>query len=297
MEQYFMKNTYLLFGAMLLLLGCTNHDTIAIDDKKPWDFPPIDNTKEMGVSTDLSAPTVTDVKLDSMKIFYYQDYAGYSNNFPEMASKVQTKETPVAPYFYEIKHYFTYHKNGFLDKRTILYNDFYNKEKFKFIFDFTYLDNQLAGVTLDFYENNNLQHSIFQNYDDTTEKVLLDKIQANQFNIVSLENKIFVTPKNVYNPERNLLPSNVKLQFAAVFYAAPHNGIYDDLLEPLLNYFIHDNYINTHVTFLKEHKNLNGFVIPIDNIQYKVRQDHYPEIIQYGNVKNGGFKYLYYYNK
>nr|WP_298003621.1 hypothetical protein [uncultured Flavobacterium sp.] len=57
------------------------------------------------------------VKLDSMKMYYYEDYINYSPNLPGMTYNYETKESHPPSTLLEIKHYFTYEANGFVDKR------------------------------------------------------------------------------------------------------------------------------------------------------------------------------------
>lgn len=47
----------------------------------------------MGVGTTLSTPTAMNVKLDSMKMYYYEDYINYSPNLPGMKYNYETKES------------------------------------------------------------------------------------------------------------------------------------------------------------------------------------------------------------
>lgn len=294
-----MKNKYLSVAIFsFLLFSCTNNDAEIVENYTS-DFPNIDNTQQMGVGTTLSAPTSKNVKLDSMKVCYYQDFNSFSPNIPKSSYKSETKTTPVNPFLMEIKHYFTYEANGFVDTRTIEVDkhDWYSN-KFKFVFDYDYNnENELNNIKVDLYVND--EKVITQNlpYTSATEQQFLNQIQTNEYNIIKLGSTEYTTPKNVFNPERNLLPTNTKLQFIGLFSSEIYNSSYDDLLELLEGYFTHNMYINTHNTFLKELKNRNGFVVPSSNIQYKVRQDHYPEIIQYGNVSSGGYRYLYYYKK
>lgn len=293
-----MKNKYLsLTFLSVLLFSCNNNDEEIVENYTS-DFPNIDNTQAMGVGETLSTPTSTDVKLDSMKMYYYEDYINYSPNLPGMVYKYETKESHPPPMLNEVNHYFTYEENGFVDKRTIIVSDFYNKAKFKFILDHDYnSENQLNNVKVDFYEDNELVISQSLNYTSETEQHFLNLTQTNEYNIIKVGNIEYTTPKNVYNPERNLLPGNTKMQYLALFSSDIYNSSYDGLLELLDGYFTHNMYINTHATFVKKSPDQNGIVVPPSNVQFKVRQDHYPEIIQYGNVYAGGYRYLYYYKK
>lgn len=291
-----MKNKYLsLTFLSVLLFSCNNNDEEIVENYTS-DFPNIDNTQAMGVGTTLSTPTSTNVKLDSMKMYYYEDYISYSPNLPGMVYKYETKESHPPPVLNEINHYFTYEENGFVDKRTIVISDFYTKAKFKFILDHDYnSENQLNNVKVDFYADSELVISQSLNYTSETEQHFLNLTQTNEYNIIKVGNIEYTTPKNVYNPERNLLPGNTKMQYLALFSSNIYNSSYDGLLELLDGYFTHNMYINTHATFVKKSQDQNGIVVPPSNVQFKVRQDHYPEIIQYGNVNSGGYRYLYYY--
>ena len=40
---------------------------------------------------------------------------------------------------------------------------------------------------------------------------------------------------------------------------------------------------------------MNEEFISLANLQYQVRSNHYPEIIQFGNLGSGGVRVLYYY--
>ena len=293
-----MKNKYLSLAFLsVLLFSCNNNDDEIVENYTS-DFPNIDNTQTMGVGTTLSTPIATNVKLDSMKMYYYADYSSYSPNLPGMTYKYETKTTPIPPFFMEVNHYFTYETNGFVDKRTIVISDFYTKEKFKFILDHDYNnENQLNNVKVDFYADNELVITQSLNYTSQTEQHFLNQTQTNEYNIIKVGNIEYTTPKNVYNPERNLLPGNTKMQYLALFSSDIYNSSYDGLLELLDGYFTHNMYINAHATFVNKSQDQNGIVVPPSNVQFKVRQDHYPEIIQYGNVNSGGYRYLYYYKK
>lgn len=101
-----MKNKYLsLTFLSVLLFSCNNNDAEIVESYTS-DFPNIDNTQTMGVSTTLSTPIATNVKLDSMKMYYYADYSSYSPNLPGMTYKYETKTTPIPPFFMEVNHYF-----------------------------------------------------------------------------------------------------------------------------------------------------------------------------------------------
>lgn len=295
-----MKNKYLSLAFLsVLLLSCTNNDAEIVENYTV-DFPNIDNTQAMGVGATLSTPTSTNVKLDSMKMYYYADYSNYSPNLPGMTYKYETKTTPVNPSLMEVKQSFSYAENGFVDIRTVEVNkhDWYSN-KFKFVFDYDYNnENELNNVKVDLYVNDEQVISKSLNYTPETEQYFLNQAQTNEYNIIKVGNIEYTTPKNVFNPERNLLPVSTHLQYSVLLNAELYNIMYDydGLAELVLGYFTHNMYINTHSTFLKQ-DNTTGFSYsaPISNIQYKVRQDHYPEIIQYGNVNSGGYRYLYYY--
>ncbi|MBA5792396.1 MULTISPECIES: hypothetical protein [unclassified Flavobacterium] len=293
-----MKSKYVsLVFLSFLLFSCNNNDEMI--ENHTSDFPNIDNTQAMGVGETLSTPTSTNVKLDSMKMYYYRNFSRYSTNLPGMAYKYETKTTPVNPSLMEVKQSFSYAENGFVDIRTVEVNnhDWYSN-KFKFILDYDYSsENQLNNVRVDLYVNDEQVASQNLQYTSETEKQYLNQLQTNEYNIIKAGNIEYTTPKNVFNPERNLLPLNIKLQYAAFFNSEFRNGNYKGLIELLDGYFINNLYINTHVTFVNKAPNQGGIVVPLSNIQYKVRQDHYPEIIQYGNVSSGGYRYLYYYKK
>lgn len=295
-----MKNKYLSVAFLsVLLFSCNNNDEEIVKNYTT-DFPNIDNTQTMGVGTTLSTPTSTNVKLDSMKMYYYDFFSKATPNLPGMTYNYETKESHPPSTLLEIKHYFTYEANGFVDIRIVEVNkhDWYSN-KFKFVFDYDYNnENQLSNVTVDIYVDNEkiLDHNL--EYYITIEQSYLNTIDRNEYNIVKLENIEFATPKNVFNPERNLLPVSTHLQYSVLLNAELYNIMYDydGLAELVLGYFTHNMYINTHSTFLKEdNTTASSYVAPLSNIQYKVRQDHYPEIIQYGNVYAGGYRFLYYY--
>lgn len=291
-----MKNSYLSLAFLSFSLFSCNDNDNEIIENYTTDFPNIDNTQAMGVGTTLSAPTSTNVKLDSMKMYYYDDYTNYSPNLPGMTYKYETKESHPPPILNEVDHYFSYEANGFVDKRTIVISDFNTKEKFKFVLDHDYnSENQLNIVKVDFYADNELVISQSLNYTSETEQYFLNQTQTNEYNIIKVGNIEYTTPKNVFNPERNLLPINIKMQYLALFSSEIYNSSYEGLLDILDGYFTNNMYINTHATFVNKSPNQNGIVVPPSNVQYKVRQDHYPEIIQYGNVRSGGYRYLYYY--
>lgn len=294
-----MKNTYLSLAFLsFILFSCDSKDEEIVTSNTA-EFPNIDNTQSMGVSTTLTAPTETNVKLDSMKMFYYEDHSSYSTNLLGMQYKTENKTTPVNPFSMEVKHSFSYAENGFVDIRTVEVDkhDWYSNT-FKFVFDYDYnAQNQLNNIKVNVYVNDKQVVSQNLEYASANEQKYLNQMQLNQYNIVKFRDVVYSTPKNVYNPERNLLPANVKLQYIGLFSSEIYDSSYEDLLELIEEYFTVNNYINSHATFLKEIKNRNGFVVPSSNIQYKVREDHYPEIIQYGNVKTGGYRFLYYYKK
>jgi len=292
-----MKNKYLSVTFLsVLLFSCTNNDAEIVQNYTT-DFPNIDNTQAMGVGATLSTSTSTNVKLDSMKMYYYADYSSYSPNLPGMTYNYETKTTPVNPSLMEVKQSFSYTENGFVDIRTVEVNkhDWYSN-KFKFVFDHDYNnENELNNVKVDLYVNDEQVISKSLNYTPETEQYFLNQAQTNEYNIIKVGNIEYTTPKNVYNPERNLLPINTKMQYLALFSSEIYNSSYDGLLELLDGYFTHNMYINTHATFVKKSQDQNGLVVPPSNVQFKVRQDHYPEIIQYGNVYAGGYRFLYYY--
>lgn len=294
-----MKNKYLSLAFFsFLLFSCNNNDEEIVENYTS-DFPNIDNTKAMGVGATLSTPTSTNVKLDSMKMYYYADYSSYSPNLPGMTYNYETKTTPVNPSLMEVKQSFSYADNGFVDIRTVEVNkhDWYSN-KFKFVFDHDYNNqNELNNIKVYLYVNDEQVISQSLNYTSETEQYFLNQTQTNEYNIIKLGNIEYTTPKNVYNPERNLLPTDVKLQYSGLFSSEMYNSSYDGLLDLLERYFTHNMYINTHATFVNKSQDQNGIVVPPLNVQYKVRQDHYPEIIQYGNVNSGGYRFLYYYKK
>lgn len=90
-----MKNKYLSLAFFSFLLFSCNNDDAEIVENYTSEFPNIDNTQAMGVGATLSTPTSTNVKLDSMKMYYYADYSSYSPNLPGMTYKYETKTTPV----------------------------------------------------------------------------------------------------------------------------------------------------------------------------------------------------------
>lgn len=291
-----MKKKYLSLAFLsVLLFSCNNNDEEIVESYTS-DFPNIDNTQAMGVGETLSTPTSTNVKLDSMKMYYYDFFSKATPSLPGLTYKYETKTTPVNPSLIEVKQSFSYAENGFVDKRTIVISDVYTKEKFKFILDHDYnSENQLNNVKVDFYADNELVISQSLSYTSETEQHFLNLTQTDEYNIIKAGNIEYTTPKNVYNPERNLLPNNTKMQYLALFSSDIYSSSYDGLLKLLDGYFTHNMYINTHATFVKKSQDQNGIVVPPLNVQYKVRQDHYPEIIQYGNVNSGGYRYLYYY--
>ena len=99
-----------------LLFSCNDNEEEIVESYTS-EFPNRDNTQGMGVGTTLSTPTATNVKLDSMKMYYYEDYINYSPNLPGMTYNYETKESHPPSTLLEIKHYFTYEANGFVDKR------------------------------------------------------------------------------------------------------------------------------------------------------------------------------------
>ena len=280
------------------LIGCSDSNDdkpIVIDGSS---FPNIDNTQVMGVGNNLSAPTNTNVKLDSMKMYYYEN-TSFHPNLPGASYRNQVLTTPVAPTLFEAKHYFTYVSNGFVDKRTIIFDAFYDFDTdFKFIFDYDYNDvDRLQSVLLTIEANNETIYNENLEYVLGIEDVVLSQMQTNQFNITNYLGSTFNSPKNVFNPERNLLPSDVKLQYLPVFNAQINNlsSEYNGLEGIINGYFKNNLYINTHCTFLSNLKNMNEEFISLANLQYQVRSNHYPEIIQFGNLGSGGVRVLYYY--
>lgn len=291
------------------LFGCTDEDPVLDNNSGPAeegptiinDFPNIDNTQSMNVADQLSAPTNTNVRLDSMKMFYYQDYH-YNENGPGMAYRNQVLTLPIPPIIESYTSYFTYEENGYVDKRTIV-----NEEKpfwddqFKFIFDYNYTDdNALESVELVIEKNNEV---VYQNnilYTTELQQSALDYVQFNEYNILSQTYYAYVTPKNVYNPEKSLLPEEVKFQFFPLlslqFYEFLNSEFSEEVNKLFYNYLLPYNYINTHTTFISSRTDQPDYHYPLQNIQYQVRTDHYPEIIQYGQPNTGGYRNLYYYN-
>lgn len=281
-----------------VVIGCSDSNDDGPTVNNSGDFPNIDNTQVMGVGNNLSAPTNTNVKLDSMKMYYYEN-TSFHPNLPGASYRNQTLDMPIPPTLFEAKHYFTYNSNGFVDKRTIVFDAFYDFDtNFKFIFDYNYNDvDRLQSVFLSIQADDEMIYNENLDYVLGIEDVILSQMQTNQFNILSYVGSTFSSPKNVFNPERNLLPNDIKLQYLSILDSQLDylSGSYDGLEEILNDYFKKNIYINTHCTFLKT-INSNGFVeFPLANIQYKVRVDHYPEIIQFGNPGSGGVRILYYY--
>lgn len=252
----------------------------------------------MNVETNLSAPTNTNVKLDSMKVYYYEN-TSFHQNLPGASYRNQILTSPLPPTIFEAKHYFTYASNGFVDKRTIVFDAFYDFDtNFKFTFEYDYNDvDRLQNVSLSIQADEEIIYNEDLEYVLGIEDVVLSQMQTNQFNILSYVGSTFSSPKNVFNPERNLLPSDVKLQYLSMLDSQLDylSGSYDGLEEILNEYFKKNLYINTHCTFLSNLMNQNQVPISLANIQYKVRANHYPEIIQFDNPYSGGFRYLYYY--
>lgn len=296
-----MKNKYLYLAFLSFSLISCNEDTEQIIKNDTPDFPNIDNTQAMGVKEALTAPTNTNIKLDSMKIYYYADFPYVAPNLPGIVYQNEVKESHPSPILNEVKHYFTYSESGYLDIRTIeIQKDDWYSNKFKFVLDYDYNEeHKLINVKTDVYVNN--EHIFTQStpYESELEQSYLNQIQTNQYNILSDFNSEFATPKNVFSPERNLFPPDIKLQYLVIFSLELQKIMYDyeGLYEILNGYFIQNMYLNTHVTFLQNYKNQNESIISLSNLQYKVNTDHYPEIIQYGNVYSGGYRYLYYYKK
>src|SRR5690606_30672198 len=123
----------------------------------------------------------------------------------------QTLGLPIPPTIFEAKHYFTYTSNGFVDKRTIVFDAFYDFDTdFKFIFDYDYNDaDRLQSVSLSIQADDEIIYNENLDYVLGIEDVVLSQMQTNQFNILSYVGSTFSSPKNVFNPERNLLPSDV----------------------------------------------------------------------------------------
>lgn len=82
--------------SLFVLFGCSdsNEDEPIVNNSSS--FPNIDNTQAMGVGTNLSAPTNTNVKLDSMKMYYYENTSFYPN-LPGASYRNQVLTTPVVP--------------------------------------------------------------------------------------------------------------------------------------------------------------------------------------------------------
>lgn len=264
------------------------------------DFPNIDNTLAMNVVDQLSDPTNTNVKLDSMKMFYYQDYH-YNVNGPGMAYKNQTFTIP-GPTIHSVSHYFTYEQNGFVDKRTVVLDDHYKwNEDYILIFDYNYNDeDELESIGLVIETNNEV---IYQNnieYTSELEQQILSSMIFDNYNILSISNYTFETPKNIYNPENNLLPEDVKLQFLPLFTSHFSQFFMNDSSSEFYDFYYEylypNSFINTHCTFVKTRNLQEVYQYPLENIQYQVRADHYPEIIQYGQPDTGGYRNLYYYS-
>lgn len=284
--------------SLFVLFGCSdsNEDEPIVNNSSS--FPNIDNTQAMGVGTNLSAPTNTNVKLDSMKMYYYEN-TSFHPNLPGASYRNQVLTTPVVPTLFEAKHYFTYNSNGFVDKRTIVFDGFYDFDtNFKFIFDYDYNDvDRLQSVFLTIEANGETIYNENLEYVLGIEDDVLSQMQTNQFNITNYLGSTFNSPKNVFNPERNLLPSDVKLQYLPLFNLEIYNlsSEYDGLEGIVNGYFKNNLYINTHCTFLSNLKNTNEEPISLANLQYQVRSNQYPELIQFGNLGSGGLRVLYYY--
>lgn len=298
MKKYLLPLAFLSF----VLIGCSDDDSLNNEPAEEGpivkvDFPNVDNTQAMNVSSNLSVPTNTNVKLDSLKMYYYSNYH-YNENGPGMSYRNQINSTP-APVINSNTQYFTYDTNGFVSERTIRFNTFYTSNDVpKVIFKYNYTNqNTIESIVIRVLVNEVEKYNEEFLYDFSDEQNLFNTIQRNNFNIESFANATYVTPKNVYNAERNMFPSQTDFQFLYSVNTSLYE-ILSDLnadYEFSYNYLMYYNYINTHCTFVKT-INDNGLVeFPLANIQYKVREDHYPEIIQYGDPYTGGFRYLYYY--
>lgn len=311
-----MKKIYF-YAALTAFLatGCVNDDRINTGEMV--DFPEIDNTEAQGVGSILTTAPAIKPRLDSLKMYYYADIANSSPQLPGMSYKNEVKTSPLVPVLIELKHYFEYHSNGFLAKRVIELSEGLMGEKTKLIFDFSYdNDNDLELSTLSVQKGHEViaVNSIRYNYND--QKVLESFIYAspnktyeiktlipepfkyNQYNLTQNQNTDFVTPKNVYSPEKNLLPEKIKLQYYNLFNKDDWSDMQNELgLFDISSLAFNHSYINTHMTFPVRDFFEVRTPVNIQNIQYRVRKDHYPEIIQYGNVNEGGYRYLFYYKK
>ncbi|KAA5534335.1 hypothetical protein [Paenimyroides baculatum] len=250
----------------------------------------------MGVGETLSTPTATNVKLDSMKMYYYDFFSKATPSLPGLTYMYETKESHPPSTLLEIKHYFTYEANGFVDTRTVVLSGFYNTT-FTFAFNYDYNDvNELEMSDLVIYKNNEMVHENTLDYSVNDPNESLKYYQYNQYNVTSNSVTDFKTPKNVYNPERNLLPPNIRLQYLNLLDNGVSGFDFGNYYYVVRDLFDNRGFINTHCTFPLQNEYIEHHQpVLLDNIQYKVRQDHYPEIIQYGNVYAGGYRFLYYY--
>ena len=298
MKKYIFPLAFLSF----VLIGCSDDNSFENGPAEEGpiikvDFPNIDNTQAMNVSTNLSAPMNTNVKMDSLKMYYYSNYH-YNENGPGMSYKNQINSIP-GPVINSNTQYFTYAANGFVSERTIRFNTFYiSDDVLKVVYHYNYTNqNTIESIVVKVLVNDVEKRNEVFTYDATVQQNLLNTITRNTFNIESVANANYITPKNVYNAERNMFPSQTDFQFLYSVNASLYEILSDlnadfDFSYDYLKYY---NYINTHCTFVKT-INDNGLVeFPLANIQYKVRADHYPEIIQYGDPYNGGYRYSYYY--
>lgn len=212
--------------SLFVLFGCSdsNEDEPIVNNSSS--FPNIDNTQAMGVGTNLSAPTNTNVKLDSMKMYYYEN-TSFHPNLPGASYRNQVLTTPVVPTLFEAKHYFTYNSNGFVDKRTIFFDGFYDFDtNFKFIFDYDYNDvDRLQSVFLTIEANGETIYNENLEYVLGIEDDVLSQMQTNQFNITnylevhlthqrmfSIQNEIYYRVMLNYNIFRYLIWKSIIYQ-------------------------------------------------------------------------------------
>lgn len=300
MKESILKLVFLSF----VFIGCTDDNDLSNDNSGPAEegpiikenFPNIDNTQAMNVGSNLTAPTDTNVKLDSLKMYFYMDYF-YSENGPGMSYK-NNKSIP-APGINSNTQYFSYNANGFVSERTIRFNTFYKSaDVLKVVFNYEYTnENSFDNITIRVLVNEEERYHENFVYDSSIEQNLLNTIQHNNFNILSFDNANYLTPKNVYNAERNMFPSQTSFQYLYLINTSLYeilSGLNSDF-EFSYEYLKYNNFINTHCTFINTINDFNLVQFPLENIQYKVRPDHYPEIIQFGDPYNGGYRYSYYY--
>src|SRR5690606_25116784 len=188
MKKYILQLAILSF----VMIGCSdsNDDEPTVNNSE--DFPNIDNTQAMNVETNLSAPTNTNVKLDSMKVYYYEN-TSFHQNLPGASYRNQILTSPLPPTIFETKHYFTYASNGFVDKRTIVFDAFYDFDTdFKFTFDYDYNDvDRLQNVSLSIQADDEIIYNEDLEYVLGIEDVVLSQMQTNQFNILSYVGSTF----------------------------------------------------------------------------------------------------------